>query len=152
MQLIERMMAIWNAHDTTRVNEVYTSDFRGLDITDQSVVEGPQGVARQLNRYTQAFPDLIFKTVQAVQQKDCVALYWTACGTHQGSWLNIPPTGHYLEIQGTTLLTTENGKIKQAIHLWDLAGLLRAIGLLPELDVRPPIDLNQFRSAFTVCD
>ncbi len=152
MKLIERVMALWNAHDTTRVNELYSSDFVGLDMTEQAVVEGPQGVAQQLERYVQAFPDLTFKTLRAIQQKDCVALFWTASGTHRGKLLNIPPTGRYLEVQGTTLLTMEHDKVKQAVYLWDMAGLLRAIGLLPELEPHPPIDLNQFLNALTVCD
>jgi hypothetical protein len=31
------------------------------------------------------------------------------------------------------VLTLEDGKIKKALYIWDVAGILRGIGLLPEL-------------------
>jgi hypothetical protein len=31
------------------------------------------------------------------------------------------------------VLTVEGGKITRALRVWDLAGLLRTLGLLPEL-------------------
>jgi hypothetical protein len=36
-------------------------------------------------------------------------------------------------VRGVSLLTLESGKIKHAHYIWDVAGLLRAIGLLPDL-------------------
>jgi len=47
--------------------------------------------------------------------------------------MNIPPTGRAVAVRGTSVLTVEDGKIKRAFRIWDVAGLLRSIGLLPEL-------------------
>jgi predicted ester cyclase len=58
---------------------------------------------------------------------------WTARGTHRGSVMNIPPTGRAINVRGVSVLTIENAQVKNAIYIWDVAGLLRNIGLLPEL-------------------
>jgi hypothetical protein len=49
--------------------------------------------------------------------------------------MNIPPTGRAIVLHGVSLLTVSSGKITRASYLWDVAGLLRCLGLLPELSV-----------------
>jgi ketosteroid isomerase-like protein len=46
---------------------------------------------------------------------------------------DIPPTGREIEVRGVSLLTVEDGKITHGLNVWDTAGLLRALRLLPEL-------------------
>ena len=47
--------------------------------------------------------------------------------------MHIPPTGRKIAVRGISVLTIENEKITSGLYVWDAAGLLRAIGLLPEL-------------------
>ena len=47
--------------------------------------------------------------------------------------MNIPPTGHKVEVRGVSMIGIENGLIVRAQYIWDLAGMLRHMGLLPEL-------------------
>jgi hypothetical protein len=47
--------------------------------------------------------------------------------------MRIPPTGRSIAVRGTSVLTVESGKIIRGLYVWDVAGLLRSIGLLPEL-------------------
>jgi hypothetical protein len=51
--------------------------------------------------------------------------------------MNIPPTRRPIEIRGVTLLTVETTpegpRVSRAAYVWDLAGLLRRLGLLPDL-------------------
>ncbi len=54
-------------------------------------------------------------------------------GARTGEPMRIPPTGHNISVRGTSVLTIENGKVTRGLYLWDVAGLLRSIGLLPEL-------------------
>jgi steroid delta-isomerase-like uncharacterized protein len=62
-----------------------------------------------------------------------MVMAWIARGTQQGTLMNIPPTGRAVEVQGMTLFTVQDGQIARSQSVWDLAGMLRAIGLLPEL-------------------
>ena len=70
---------------------------------------------------------------EIVIQGDRVALFWTAYGTHEGRLMNIPPTHRKIAVRGASLLTVENEKISHGLYVWDVAGLLRSIGLLPDL-------------------
>ncbi len=68
-----------------------------------------------------------------VIQGDRAAVAWTARGTHRGELLRIPPSGRVVTVRGMSLLTVERNLVVRALSIWDVAGLLRAIGLLPEL-------------------
>ncbi len=84
-------------------------------------------------RYWRAFPDLQFLEEGSVAEGDKLALFWTIQGTHHGELMKIPPTGKRVNVRGVSLLTLESGKIRRALYLWDVAGFLRALGLLPDL-------------------
>ena len=54
-------------------------------------------------------------------------------GTHEALFLNVPTTHQPVSVSGTGLFTVEDEQITHAVHLWDLAGLMRSAGLLPDL-------------------
>jgi hypothetical protein len=58
---------------------------------------------------------------------------WQAEGTHQGPIMNIPPTGRRVQVRGVSILEVKDGLIVRGQYIWDLAGMLRHMGLLPEL-------------------
>jgi steroid delta-isomerase-like uncharacterized protein len=147
MNLMDRVLTMWNSHNYGMASELYAEDYRGVDVTNHSRLSGPDGVARELERVRKAFPDLAFRNEHTLCENDRVALYWSARGTHQGTVLNIPATGRTVEVNGVTLLRVANGKIAQGVHLWDMAGLLRDLGLLPELDYRAPSEPSALQDA-----
>ena len=132
-QFATQFLEAWNAHDIGRLVALYAPAYEGMDVGDARPQRGLQGVRQTMARYLHAFPDLHFTEETTIVQGDRVALVWTARGTHQGKLMNIPPTGHPIEIRGASVFTLEGGKIKRATVIWDVAGFLRAIGLLPEL-------------------
>lgn len=152
MQLLERLMQLWNSHDTASAAEIYAPNYVGIDVTDHTRVNGPEGVGKQLERFYRAFPDLVFKAEETVFEENRAVMYWTARGTHHGMLLNIPPTGRRVRVNGVSMLRIESGKIVHATHLWDMAALLRMIGLLPELEKRAPLDPISLKDALTICD
>jgi steroid delta-isomerase-like uncharacterized protein len=131
--LVTELLEAWNAHDVQRVAQFYAPDFEGVDVAQASPQRGPEAIRRSITNYFQAFPDLRFMADVIIIQDEQVALAWTAHGTHRGKLMNIPPTGRPIRVQGVSLLTILDGKIKKASYIWDVAGLLRSIGLLPEL-------------------
>jgi predicted ester cyclase len=70
---------------------------------------------------------------EAITDNNRVVQVWTASGTHLGLLMNIPPTGRQVRIHGVSVMTLANGKVQRGFYIWDVAGLLRSIGLLPEL-------------------
>lgn len=134
MNLIERVCAMWNTRNLSLAPELYTVDYCGLDMTTRRQVDGPTGIVRQMERIYRAFPDLQISPGETVFENQRAAVNWRARGTHRGIVMNIPPTGQTVQINGVSFLTLESGKISQAVHLWDMAAMLRTLGLLPELE------------------
>jgi steroid delta-isomerase-like uncharacterized protein len=131
--LVPRLVKALNRHDTQAVAALCAPDFRGDDCAQAGPQIGPVSLDETLVRYLQAFPDLILDEVETLVQEGSVAMYWTARGTHLGLFMNIPPTGKCVSVCGTTFFTLAEDKITYSRTVWDLAGLLRAIGLLPDL-------------------
>lgn len=131
--LAHELINAWNAHDLDRLLALYASDYEGTDVGQPGKVRGIEGARVSLNRYLQAFPDIHFTTEDVLIQGETIALVWQAQATHQGVLMHIPPTGRKIVVSGVSLLTVCAGKIARASYIWDVAGLLRGIGLLPEL-------------------
>jgi steroid delta-isomerase-like uncharacterized protein len=133
LQLTDALTEAWNAHDVDRILAYYDPYYEGIDISQARPQRGLQDVQRLASEYFQAFPDLHFENEQMIFQDQQVAYVWRAWGTHRGIVMNIPPTCREVSVRGMTLLTFQEGKITRSISIWDLAGFLRAIRLLPEL-------------------
>jgi len=132
-QFVNDLLAAWNSHDIDRAAKFYAAGYIGDDVGQAMPHRGPAGIREFLARYLSAFPDFHFALDELVVDGNRVALVWTANGTHQGTLMNIPPTGRRISIRGVSLLTVQDNQVQQASYIWDVAGLLRNIGLLPEL-------------------
>jgi steroid delta-isomerase-like uncharacterized protein len=132
-QLVTNLVNAWNAHDVDRVANLHAPDYEGVDVGEAVPRRGTDGTRQAMRRYLRAFPDLQFVEEATVVDGDRVAWVWRIRGTHLGPIMHIPPSGHCVEMRCVALLTLADGKIKQATYVWDVAGFLRAIGLLPEL-------------------
>jgi steroid delta-isomerase-like uncharacterized protein len=132
-QFVTQLLEAWNAHDVDRLAAFYATDYQGEDVAQSRPQLGPEGIRHAMARYLRAFPDLHFTQEATIAQGDQVALFWKMRGTHRGKLMNIPPTGRPIQVRGASLFTLAGGKIRYATIIWDVAGLLRAIGLLPEL-------------------
>jgi predicted ester cyclase len=68
-----------------------------------------------------------------VAEEDRVVTRWRARGTHRGDLGPIPATSREFEIQGITIERIASGKIVEVWVARDELGLLRQLGVLPEL-------------------
>jgi len=132
-RLVKELSEAWNAHDPDRVAEFYAQTYEGTDVGEGSPQRGPEAVRRTVARYLRAFPDLEFTQEETIVQGQRAVLMWKARGTHRGPLMNIPATNRPTEIRGMSVLTVEDGRITHETSIWDVAGFLRSIGLLPEL-------------------
>jgi steroid delta-isomerase-like uncharacterized protein len=123
----------WNSHDIERVLCFYSPEYLGDDIGQASLLCGHAGLREMLETYWRAFPDLRFAVTDNIIQGPRIATVWVAEGTHQGPIMNIPPTGHQVEVKGISMIEVRDGLIVRGQSIWDLAGMLRHMGLLPKL-------------------
>jgi steroid delta-isomerase-like uncharacterized protein len=131
--VVNDLLDAWNAHDVERALSLYSPEFDGEDVGIARPLHGEVGVRDFIRHYLDAFPGLHVTQEAALVNGDQVALSWTAQGYHQGPLMNIPATGHVVTVRGMSFLTLQDNKIRKLVNVWDVAGMLRELGLLPEL-------------------
>ncbi len=131
--ILAGLIKAWNAHDVEGVASFYAPDYTGVDASEPGQQRGPDSIRQTVQGYLAAFPDLTLIQEQTVLSGNHAAVQMTVRGTHQGSILHIPATGRATEIHGVAFLQFRHASIIQATYLWDVAGFLRSIGLLPDL-------------------
>lgn len=122
-----------NSHDIERVLGFCSPDYIGSDVGQSTLLRGHEDLRTMLSTYWRAFPDLQLVVTNTVVQDPSVAIVWVAEGTHQGPIMNIPPTGRKVGVRGVSVIEVEDGLVVHGETIWDLAGMLRHLGLLPEL-------------------
>ncbi len=131
--LVQAIVEALNGHDIDRLVSLTADDYEGVDV-NRNIPQYGQGEARMaFEQYLAAFPDLTFVEYEVLVEANRAVLMWEGRGTHLGAIMHIPPTGRTVEVLGTSTFYCEGGKIKKAVHVWDVASMLREIGLLPEL-------------------
>jgi steroid delta-isomerase-like uncharacterized protein len=131
--LVRDMTAAWNAHDAERLLAFYSPEYEGSDVCESAPQRGLADARRSIEQYLRAFPGAEVTIEDTLVEDDRLVVVWRARGKHQGTMLNIPATGREVEVCGVSVLTTRDGKVIRARQVWDVAALLRSIGLLPEL-------------------
>jgi predicted ester cyclase len=78
-----------------------------------------------------AFPDAVhhIETVFATDHQ--VAVRFVIRGTHTGSFFGVPPTGRAIVSAANVILDVADGRVSRLRGIFDEAGLLRQIGVLP---------------------
>jgi steroid delta-isomerase-like uncharacterized protein len=89
-----------------------------------------------------AFPDLHFEIHDMIAEGDIVAIRSTMTGTHLGT-LNfgaargLPPTGHKVSVAHMYFVRIVDGLNTDLWHQWDIPGMMRQLGVMPEQQRRP---------------
>jgi steroid delta-isomerase-like uncharacterized protein len=80
-----------------------------------------------------AFPDIRFTADVVVATDDRAAVRWTGRGTHQGVLQGIAPTGRQVVFTGINVYRLACGQIVEGWSEPDALGLLRQLGVVPEI-------------------
>lgn len=130
----QQIIDAWNTHTDETILAFYTQDHVVEDITVGRVREGWQGIKQWAKTVFTAFPNMHYTLVDHIETDGKLVLHWLAKGSHQGPLMRIPATGKNVFIHGMSILVVENGKVKHGQVMWDMAGVLRQIGLLPSIN------------------
>ncbi len=132
--IAHKIIDAWNSRTDDIILPFYAYDYVVEDITAGRIREGWEGMRQWTNSVFTAFPNLQYTLVDHLEKDGKLVLHWLAKGNHQGPLMRIPATGKNVFIHGMSILTFENDKIKSGQVMWDLAGVLRQIGLLPSIN------------------
>jgi steroid delta-isomerase-like uncharacterized protein len=114
----------------TALNELVVEDF-----VEQNPLpgQGPgrAGLADVLAGMFAAFPDLHWMVHDTIAEGDRVMTFSTWTGTHQGEFMDIPPTGRTATVEAWTLDRYCDGRLTQSRIIMDVAGMLMQLGVIP---------------------
>lgn len=129
---LTELIDAWNAHDKDRLLAMYHPGYMGEDHSEGKQADGLTNAGRMIDYIFNAIPDLHMQILEEGGEGDQVFFFWKASGHHKGRLMNIPPTGKPVSFMGSTFFSLLDGKIIRSRRIWDVAGMLRQIGLLPE--------------------
>jgi steroid delta-isomerase-like uncharacterized protein len=110
----------------------YDRSFKGHDTLIGDF--GFDQIKQNVQLYRTAFPDLSITVDELIEASDTVLGRWSARGTHRGEFLNKPATNKQSRVEGISVMTFRNDKIVEDFTQWDVLGLLRDLGLAPDVE------------------
>ena len=131
-KLADQLVDAWNSLEPQRVVDVLTDDHTYEDVTFAVVCRGAAETRGFFQDAYSAFPDLRFTLTSAAAGAERGAMEWTMTGTHHGDMPGLPATGKPFSVRGATVFEIAAEKISAVRDYWDLATLLRQIGLMAE--------------------
>ena len=127
----QQIFDMFNTHDPVAAAAHFADDAELRDAAIPRSVVGREAIAAVYSRNFAAFPDAHVRVDRMVAEGDTVAVEWTLAGTHRGKMMGIPATGKSICFNGISMIRFRQNMAVADTRLWDLAGLLRQLGLLP---------------------
>ncbi|XSC47467.1 ester cyclase [Bradyrhizobium sp. RDT10] len=91
-------------------------------------LQGPPGYLTIIGMMRAGFPDIQWTLEELVAEDDKVAARFTMRGTHQGTFLDVPPSGNKIQVKAMNFYRIADGQIIEEHGQPDLLGLLQQIG------------------------
>ena len=131
----QQIFDMFNTHDPNAAAAHFDEAAELRDVAVARPAIGPQQIAAIYARQIAAIPDSLVRVERMVAEGDVVVVEWTLSGTHRGRLMGIPATGKHVSFKGVSMLRYRKNMVVADTRVWDLAGLLRQIGLLPSQDI-----------------
>jgi steroid delta-isomerase-like uncharacterized protein len=122
---------VFNQGDLSVAEEILAPDYIHHDPATAEMGSGVDGLEKMIQFYREAFPDYRITLDEQIATEDRVVERWTGRGTHQGTMMGIPATNRTIEASGISIHRLQNGKIAETWTVFDTAGLLRQLGVVP---------------------
>ena len=127
IDLARRWADAWNSHDANAVATLFTREAMYEDVPFGIVNRGPDQIQAFAEFFFTAVPDLHVSLVNNSLNDGHGTIEWVFSGTDHG----IYGTGRTFSVRGVTVLDVRGAKISRNSDYFDLATVLRQLGLLP---------------------
>ena len=87
--------------------------------------------------FRNALADMRFEIEDMIAEKDRIVTRWTLRGTHRGELFGVKSTDEKVAMSGIVISSVAEGKIVEEWDEYDLLGLMRQLGALPEPQPSP---------------
>jgi len=130
-RMFEDYLAAWSSHDVEKIASFFTDDCVYEDVAVGAVNRGKEELKAFASALFAGVPDLKFELKSVFVAGDRAGDEWIMTGTQTGALPGIPATGKSFSIRGASIIELHEGKITRNADYWDLASLLRQLGLMP---------------------
>lgn len=137
IEIYETGVENWNARNVDVMASGWTDDIVGDYVPFGLITEGKEAnIAFTLSMY-EAFPDIQWNTQRLLTTENFLAFEWVASGTHQGTFLDIPPTQIFSQTPHLSINDYEDGKLKRVVHYLDYITIFVQLGIMPAGELPP---------------
>ena len=126
--LVAAWASAWNDADAEGVADLYTRDALYEDLAFQVVFSGHEGIAQWHAITARAIPDASVDVEEVIRSGDRIAVRWTFAGTPVAIG-ETATSGKSFSVPVVTLMEVEGGRVARVTDAYNLADLLRQIGL-----------------------
>ena len=117
----------WNSHNPDNVVALFTDDAVIEDVTLGAVSQGLVEIRDFAMGVFTTFPDIHFDLVDSTLKGGHGTIEWVFSGTDTGGFGG---TGKRFSVRGVTVMDVHGTKLSRETEYWDLATVLKEIGLL----------------------
>jgi len=145
---IEMYADLWDKILNNGQVELFNSDYFTEDVTvvmEPNNIVGISALKDYYQNFITGFSDIEFTIVNSFGQDDQLVKHFNFKGKHTGAFFGIPPTGKSVDLEGTTIVKMQNGKIAQEQDFFDNAVLMTQLGLVSD-----PANLNLINSVYSL--
>jgi steroid delta-isomerase-like uncharacterized protein len=130
MRFAEAWAAAWSSGDPGKLPALFTEDCVYEDVTLGVVNRGSEELRAFASGFMGGVPDFKVELTSSFVTGDRLSAEWRMTGTHTGDLPNMPATGRKFDLRGASVFELEGGKGKGCRDYWDMATLLKQIGLM----------------------
>lgn len=130
-KLVEQFVeAVFNEGNLDRMDTYLAAGYVEHTPGPNPDVEGIAAAKEYHGRFNEAFPDFEVTIEDLLAEGNTVVQRSRISGTHEGEFMDIPPTGKSADIQGIVLYEIEDGKIVESWALADMMGVMQQLGVV----------------------
>ena len=120
-------ISLWDTfiykRDTSVINSTsFTEDC--VVVTAQGDIVGIEAVKAYYTNYLNGFTEIEFEIKESFGQGNKLIKHYNFKGKHTGDFFGIPPSGNYLDLSGTTIVTMRDGKIAKEHDFYNMQTVL----------------------------
>lgn len=120
---------VWSAGNDANLDEMIAPDHVHHRVLNR-ITTGSAARVATIKRWRTTMPDLVTSPDFLFTDGDRVVVRWTATGTQDGPWEDIPPTGNTVTWTGNTIFRIECGRIAEEWSEADSLAFFRQLGVV----------------------
>jgi steroid delta-isomerase-like uncharacterized protein len=133
-QFLKQAIEAWNTHDPDKVVQFYTKDVVYEDVAYGAVNHGTAELKKFAADFFEAVPDLKLEVVHITVHNGHGVAEWVLTGTDKGLY----NTGKKFSVRGVSVSEMRAGKCSSNRDFYDLATIMKQVGVLPAKPASTP--------------